>query len=312
MSFPVASPFRYIVLIYLRSPWWLLTKGKEQAALRSLHKLGYSPHTGEDLKRLQNIKVTLEEVKTETDGATWMECFRASNLRRTLCAMAPVLSQQFSGINFAVSYSTYYSETAGYSTQMAYKLQITQQVISMTGNVMSWYLIDRIGRRPLTIYGLTFLTVLLFIMGGLATGGSKAELRGTVAMVLTYCWAFNVCIGATAYVCLTEVATARLRVKTAAIGYAVSNIVSICWYFVLPVMFNVNQANLGGKIGFIFGGFSIIVIVLLYFYLPETRFRTYEELDEMFAKRIPARDFATYVTEAQRTGEQAKTKSADM
>lgn len=283
-----------------------MSKGREDAALRALHKLGYRQNTGEDTQRLENIKVTLEEIKKETDGTSWIECFRASNLRRTLVAMAPVMAQQFSGINFAVSYSTYFTETAGYSTQMAFKLQITQQVISMTGNVMSWYLIDRIGRRPLTIYGLSFLTVILWIMGGLAVGGSKDELRGAVAMVLIYCWAFNVCIGATAYVCLTEVATARLRVKTAAIGYAASNIVSVCWYFVLPVMFNPNQANLGGKIGFIFGGFSIITIGLLYFYLPETRFRTYEELDEMFSKKIPARKFSSYVTDAEQVGEQAK------
>ena len=288
-----------------------MTKGREDAALRALHKLGYTVDTGADRQRLENIKVTLEQVRNETDGASWAECFRASNLRRTLVAMAPVMAQQFSGINFAVSYSTYYAETAGYTTQMAFKLQITQQVISMVGNVMSWYLVDRIGRRPLTVYGLSFLTILLWVMGGLAVGGSKDELRGAVAMILIYCWAYNVCIGATAFVCLTEVATARLRVKTAALGYAASNIVSVCWYFVLPVMFNPNQANLGGKIGFIYGGFSIIVVALLYFYLPETRFRTYEELDEMFAKKVPARMFLSYVTNTEQIGEQAKMSVCD-
>lgn len=43
-----------------------------------------------------------------------------------------------------------------------------------------------------------------------------------------------------------------------------------------------------------------------YFYHPETKGRTYEELDEMFMKGIPARQFATYVTEAQKRGEQVR------
>lgn len=288
------------------SPWWLVSTGKEDKALRSIHKLGYSPATGADKKRLENIKMTLEEIKAETEGASWIECFRKSNLRRTLVSMAPILAQQFSGINFAVSYSTYYTELAGYSTQMAFKLQIVQQIISMTGNVMSWYLIDRVGRRPLTIWGLGFLTCVLVSEAGLATGGSQQELKGAVAMVLIYCWAFNVCIGATAYVCLTEVATARLRAKTVALGYAISNTVSVGWYFALPHMFNPDQGNLGGKIGFIFGGLSVIVIVLLYFYLPETRFRSYEELDEMFAAKVPARKFSSYLTVAERRGQEAK------
>lgn len=302
--------FAFIVTIFIwwmpESPWWLMSKGKEDRALRSIHQLGYSPATGADKKRLENIKLTLEEVKAETEGATWLECFRRSNLRRTLVAMAPILAQQFSGINFAASYSTYYTELAGYSTAMAFKLQIVQQVISMTGNVMSWYLIDKLGRRPLTIFGLGFLTCVLITEAGLATGGSEKELKGAVAMVLIYCWAFNVCIGATAFVCLTEVPTARLRAKTVALGYAVSNTISVGWYFALPHMFNPDEGNLGGKIGFIYGGFSVIVIVLLYFYLPETRFRSYEELDEMFAAKVSARKFSTYVTVAERRGQEAQ------
>lgn len=288
------------------SPWWLMTKGREEAALKSIRGLGYSAATGQDKMRLENIRMTLEEVKAETEGVSWAECFRKSNLRRTIVAMAPICAQQFSGINFAVSYSTYYTELAGYSTDMAFKLQIVQQVISMTGNVMSWYLIDRLGRRPLTIYGLAFLTCVLITMAGLAVGGGVDELKGAVAMVLIYCWAFNVCIGATAYVCLSEVPTGRLRAKTVALGYAVSNTISVGWYFALPHMFNPDQGNLGGKIGFIFGGLSFIVIVLLYFFLPETRFRSYEELDEMFAAKIPARKFSSYVTRAEQRGEEAK------
>ncbi|KAG7285534.1 hypothetical protein NEMBOFW57_010163 [Staphylotrichum longicolle] len=49
-------------------------------------------------------------------------------------------------------------QLSGYSTDDSFKLQIVQQVISLVGNVMSWYLIYRVGRRGLTFSGLAVLT----------------------------------------------------------------------------------------------------------------------------------------------------------
>lgn len=291
-----------------RSPWWLVSKGKEEKALRSLNRLGYKASTGEDQKRLANIKLTLEEVRQETEGVTYLECFRASNLRRTIISIAPLSVQQFTGIVFAASYSTYYTELAGYSTSASFKLQIVQQVLSMIGNVISWYLIDKAGRRNLTIYGTAGITVILWVMGGLATGGSPGELKGTVAMILLYCFFYNVSIGATSYTILTEVSTARLRAKTIAIGLALQNCFSVMWSFVLPYLFNPDKANLGGKVGFIFGGLCFPCIAFLWWFLPETKGRTYEELDEMFMKGISPRAFASYHPDAQTKGEVIKSE----
>jgi hypothetical protein len=181
---------------------------------------------------------------------------------------------------------------------MSFKLLVVQQVLAMTGNMMSWTLIDRWGRRGLTVYGTLGLTALLWIMGGLAVGGSRAQLKGAVAMVLVYAWLYNLTIGATAYTYLTEVATARLRAKTVAIGLAAQSCFGILWSFVLPYLFNPDKADLGGKVGFIFGGLAIPCFVFLWWYQPETARRSYDELDEMFMKKVPARAFARYQTEA--------------
>jgi hypothetical protein len=206
--------------------------------------------------------------------------------------------QIWTGVIFTALYSTYYAQLAGYSTSMSFKLLVVQQILAMTGNMMSWTLIDRAGRRGLTVYGTLGLTALLWIMGGLAVGGSRAQLKGAVAMVLVYAWLYNLTIGATAYTYLTEVATARLRAKTIAIGLATQSGFGLMWSFVLPYLFNPDKADLGGKVGFIFGGLAIPCFVFLWWYQPETAGRSYDELDEMFMKRIPARAFGRYQTEA--------------
>jgi SP family general alpha glucoside:H+ symporter-like MFS transporter len=251
---------------------------------------------------------TLQEVKRETEGVTYLECFRKSNLRRTIISVMPLSIQSLSGVVFAASYTTYYMQLAGFSTATSFKLQIVQQILSLTGNICSWYLVDRVGRRALTFWGLFVLTIILFIMAGLAVVGTVPALKGAISMILLYCWWYNVTIGATAYTILCETSTSRLRVKTIAIGLALQNCINTMWSFTLPYLFNPDKLNLGGRLGFIFGGLAVICLVYLWFYQPETAGRTYEELDEMFYKKVPARKFSTYRTDAQALGEAVKEK----
>lgn len=204
-----------------RSPWWLVSRGKSTKATHSLARLGHSAEEIEE--RLGIIVVTFRELNEETNGVTYLECFTKSNLRRTIISVAPLSIQALSGIFFVAAYSTYYQQLAGYSTSESFRLSICQQVLSMVGNITSWFLIDRVGRRSLTLWGLIFLTVLLFVTGGLACVGTPAATKGTVALLLLYCYAYNVTIGATAYTLLTEVATARLRAKTASLALALQN-----------------------------------------------------------------------------------------
>lgn len=69
------------------------------------------------------------------------------------------------------------------------------------------------------------------------------------------------------------------------------------WAFVIPYLFNPDQANLGAKVAFIFGAFAVISTIYLWLYQPETSGRSFEQLDEVFIKKVPARRFKAYKTE---------------
>jgi SP family sugar:H+ symporter-like MFS transporter len=53
---------------------------------------------------------------------------------------------------------------------------------------------------------------------------------------------------------------------------------------------------LGARIGFLWGGFSVVATLWTFFYLPETGFRALEELDELFFKNVGVRQFKKYQT----------------
>jgi len=84
------------------------------------------------------------------------------------------------------------------------------------------------------------------------------------------------------------------------------------WSFVLPYLFNPDHANLGAKISFIFGGLSVLCFIYLYFYQVETAGRSYEELDELFIKKIPAKKFKGYVTDAESKGQEVQRRQSSV
>ncbi|KAM0421338.1 hypothetical protein ACHAPT_010869 [Fusarium lateritium] len=293
------------------SPWWLLTRNKEERAKKSLKSLGVPDE--EIPKRLAYIKLTLAKIEEESGGVTYLECFRVSNLRRTILTIAPLTIRALSGIGFIGSYFTYYVQLAGYSTSSSFHITIAQQILSLTGSCTSLFLIDRVGRRDLTLWALIGLTVLLFITGGLGTQTSNpAAIKGVITFELLYTLWYNMSIAATAYTLLAETATARLRSKSIALGVAFQNAVYTMWAFVLPYIFNPDQANLGAKTAFIFAGISVFCMVYIWFYQPETAGLSYEELDELFMKGIPARKFKSYKTEARGQGERAQHEEKEL
>lgn len=189
--------------------------------MRALRRLGQNPDEIE--KRVANIKLTLEEIRKETEGVSYLECFRKSNLRRTMIAIAPLSICALCGVFFVASYSTYYIQLAGYSTAESFKIAIAAQVCSMVGNIGSWFIIDRVGRRNISVWGVGFLTVLLCLIGGLATTNAPGPIKGVVGLLLVYNFFYNLSIGATSYTAAAEIATSRLRAKTVAIGIALQN-----------------------------------------------------------------------------------------
>jgi SP family general alpha glucoside:H+ symporter-like MFS transporter len=73
---------------------------------------------------------------------------------------------------------TYYYQLAGYSSSESFILQIIQQVISMIGNAISWFLVEWVGRRPLMFYGLCSLTVDLILTDAVEVVATPTALKG--------------------------------------------------------------------------------------------------------------------------------------
>ncbi|GLA09627.1 hypothetical protein AnigIFM60653_011958 [Aspergillus niger] len=193
-----------------RSPYWLVRRGDESKTMRALQHLGYSP--SECTKRVADVKDTLEKARQKTSSASYRECFGKSNLRRTVIALV------------------------GYSADASFIINVVAQVVSSVGCVASWFLIESVDRQPLNIWGVTLMTVLLCISGGLATTNNFKCLKTVIGLFIVYEFVYFVTIGSAGFVALAEIATPRLRTKTAALGILLQNAIVMSSSSILPFL----------------------------------------------------------------------------
>lgn len=66
--------------------------------------------------------------------------------------------------------------------------------------------------------------------------------------------------------------------------------------FTTPYLMNPAYAGLGANLGYVWGGFSALGAIWVWLCMPELKDRTLEEMDELFAARIPAWEFKGYKT----------------
>lgn len=96
------------------------------------------------------------------------------------------------------------------------------------------------------------------------------------------------------WVITAEVSTYRLRLKTQAVGVISNAFVTWLFTFTVPYMYNTDAGNLGAKTGFIFMGSSVVLFVGSYFLVPDLHGFTTDEVDWLYAQRIPVRRFQEY------------------
>src|SRR3954471_4496412 len=139
------------------------------------------------------------------------------------------------------------------------------------------------------------MTTILFIIAFLDFGRSKSGAVWAQASLMdTWTFLYQMTVGPICFVIISEISATRLRGKTIAIATAAQAMASIVFTVAMPYMLNSDEANWRGKAGYLFGGISLVCFIWCWFRIPESRGRTFEELDIMFEKKIPARQFSKY------------------
>jgi len=97
-------------------------------------------------------------------------------------------------------------------------------------------------------------------------------------------------------VVVSEAASTRVKEKTNLLASVISIITTFVTSFTIPYLLNAPYAALGAKVGFIYGAINVLMVIVAYFFIPEMKGRSLEEVDELFATGVALRSFSKATT----------------
>ncbi|KAH8920192.1 general substrate transporter [Atractiella rhizophila] len=285
------------------SPRWAISHGKEELALKYLRRLRGSGYP-ETLvaEEFNEIKAGwLAEKDLDDQKVDILDMFRGTNLRRTVLSVCAVTLQAASGAMFLLSYGVYFFQIRPTDP---FEDGIIIAVIGLVSVLMISYLVRIFSRRAIILVATFMQAITMLVIAIIYTVAptSKSALKALTGVLCIYIFFYAGFLGPVAWVLGGEIPSTRLRSHTlglaAAVGFFGGWLASFTLILkeVHPTLsILASDLNWGPKYGYIWFGSNIIAFIWVYFYLPETKDRTLEEIDEMFQAKVPARKFSAYV-----------------
>ncbi|KAJ5181841.1 hypothetical protein N7449_011988 [Penicillium cf. viridicatum] len=273
------------------SPYFLVAKGRLEDARAAITKLQGSREFNCD-EELREIQETLAHGQQVNETSTsFLECFQGSNLRRTLLACLPLVMQIFIGYPLCGNYLSYFLTLSG--MRNAFLITVVSVVCSLVAALFAFSLIERVGRRDQLLFGTYAMLVCLLIISllGFFGVGEKWNYRALAAFCIIWSVFYYASVGAVGWAIVGEISSSRLRAKTTSIAALSSSLFNMVWSIAIPYLVNQDNANLGPKSGLLFLGFGIFLCGVCFFCIPETKGKSFAELDALFEAHTPARKF---------------------
>ncbi len=152
----------YFVALFIvpRSPRWLIMKGKEEEALLVMKKASGEEFAVSDLEA---VKQSLESDSTKKK-VRLKEIFNPA--LKTVLTIGIVLAalQQLTGINSVFFYAPMIFEQSGLGVDASFSQAIYVGLINLLFTILAMALIDKIGRKPLLIFGVTGIAISMFVL----------------------------------------------------------------------------------------------------------------------------------------------------
>jgi len=286
-------------LIYLpESPRWHLRRGEEEKARRSLQRLtGVGADHPEVAQEIEDIKNSLR-VEQELGNSSWADCFKMGQnkiLLRTFTGMALQAWQQLTGVNFIFYYGTNYFTNSGIKNP--FLTTIATNVVNVGMTVPGILAVDRVGRRKLLLIGaagMCFCEYLVAILGVTLDAKNTSGQKAVVAFVCIYIAFFASTWGPIAWVVIGEIFPLNIRAKGVALSAASNWLVNWAIAYATPFLVNTGPGNAGlqSKVFFIWGSTCLGCFIFSFFFIPETKGLTLEQVDILYQHTSPIKSNA--------------------
>jgi sugar porter (SP) family MFS transporter len=293
-AFIPAVPLLVGIYFCPESPRWYIKKGRYKDAYKSLLRLRNNPiQAARDLYYVYaQVNIESKVIKKGSYVGRFIELFTIPRVRRaTLASWTVMIAQQMCGINIIAFYSSTVFVEAGTSQKTAL---ICSFGFGLVNFVFAWpalYTIDTFGRRALLLFTFPQMAWTLLAAGfcNYIPKSSTAHLALVALFVYLFAAFYSPGEGPVPFTYSAEVFP--LSHREVGMSWAVAT--CLFWAAVLSITFPRMLGAMGvvGAFGF-YAGLNVVAFVMIFFFVPETKQRTLEELDYVFA--VPTRTFGKY------------------
>ncbi len=261
----------FVLLFFVpESPRWLVKENRSEEALKILNKIDRPEETH---RILEEIKETVNEEK-----GSFLDLFKPGIRKAMVVGSVLAFFSQVTGINAIIYYAPEIFKQVGFGSESALFQTMIIGFVNMLFTLVAIRLIDYWGRRTLLIWGLSGMVSCLLGMGMFfyfeITSGPLLLL-----FILGFIASFASSLGPIPWVLISEIFPTKTR------GTAMSFSIVILWLGVVLItqFFPVLLSLFGGA--FTFWIFMINALILLIFtliFIPETKQKTLEEIQEIW------------------------------
>ncbi|OAQ78893.1 MFS sugar transporter [Purpureocillium lilacinum] len=288
----VFSTIMFFGMLFLpESPRYLMHKGKTLDAFKVWKRIR-GVESSESREEFFVMAAAVREEDTEVhEGAKnkrypWMDFFTVPRARRALVyANIMILLGQLTGVNAIMYYMSVLMHEIGFDAEKANYMSLVGGGSLLIGTIPAIFLMETCGRRFWAIMMLPGFFIGLVLIGvsyqiDLATHTMAVEGLYLTGLII-YMGFFG------SYACLTWVIPAEVYpTYLRSYGMTTSDALLFLASFIVTYNFTAMQdamTKTGLALGF-YGGIAVIGEVYQIFFMPETKDKTLEEIDEVFSR----------------------------
>lgn len=265
----VPSTFFFAGVLWIpESPRWLMKAGRLEEAKGILVKIGGDAYADETMLSIAKT--------TSTDTTVSAKALLDRNvLPAVLIGIGLAVFQQFCGINVVFNYTSIIFESIGASKDDQLLQTVFIGVVNLLFTVLAMALVDKLGRKPLMLFGSGGLAILYVIITSLI--GSKSDHVSWFLLAAIALYATS--LAPVTWVLIAEIFPNKVR----SLATTISILSLWAAYFILTFTFPILYAKLQDKTFYIYAAICAIGFLFVRLKVKETKGATLEEMDNLFS-----------------------------